>query len=103
VDRLTNLVHAIEAKDGILSDWSLPGAHAESAAFEVARTVCRRAERCIVRLIEAGGAIHPQSLPYVNRLSDLIWLFARQIELEAGVDSRLRDEQKAGPRWSRAW
>jgi cob(I)alamin adenosyltransferase len=103
VDRLTNLVHAIEAKDGILSDWSLPGAHAESAAFEVARTVCRRAERCIVRLIEAGGAVHPQSLPYVNRLSDLIWLFARQIELEAGVDSRLRDEQKAGPRWSRAW
>jgi len=103
VDQLTGMVHAIEAKDGILSDWSLPGAHAESAAFEVARTVCRRAERCVVRLIEAGGGVHPQSLPYINRLSDLIWLFARQIELEAGVDSRLRDEQKAGPRWSRAW
>jgi len=103
VDQLTGMVHAIEAKDGILSDWSLPGAHAESAAFEVARTVCRRAERCVVRLIEAGGAVHPQSLPYINRLSDLIWLFARQIELEARVDSRLRDEQKAGPRWSRAW
>src|ERR1700691_4710405 len=52
VDRLTNMVHAIEAKDGVLSDWSLPGAHPESAAFEVARTVCRRAERCVVRLIE---------------------------------------------------
>jgi len=103
VDHLTEMVHAIEAKDGILSDWSLPGAHAESAAFEVARTVCRRAERCIVRLIESGAAVHPQSLPYINRLSDLIWLFARQIELEAGVDSRLRDDEKAGPRWSRAW
>jgi cob(I)alamin adenosyltransferase len=103
VDRLTDMVHAIEAKDGILSDWSLPGAHPESAAFEVARTVCRRAERCIVRLIESGATGHPQSLPYINRLSDLIWLFARQIELEAGIDSRLRDEQKAGPRWSRAW
>ena len=103
VDQLTNMVHAIEAKDGILSDWSLPGAHPESAAFEVARTVCRRAERCMVRLIESGAAVHPRSLPYINRLSDLIWLFARQIELEAGVDSRLRDEEKAGPRWSRAW
>ena len=89
--------------EGILSEWSLPGAHPESAAFEVARTVCRRAERCIVRLVESGAVIHPRSLPYINRLSDLIWLYARQIELEAGVDSRLRDEQKAGPRWSRAW
>lgn len=103
VDQLTNMVHAIEAKEGILSDWSLPGAHPESAAFEVARTVCRRAERCIVRLVESGAAVHPLSLPYINRLSDLIWLFARQIELEAGVDSRLRDEERAGPRWSRAW
>jgi cob(I)alamin adenosyltransferase len=103
VDRLTDMVHAIEAKEGILSDWSLPGAHAESAAFEVARTVCRRAERCIVRLVESGAVIDPQTLPYVNRLSDVIWLFARQIELESGVDSRLRDDRHAGARWSRAW
>jgi cob(I)alamin adenosyltransferase len=103
VDRLTDMVHAIEGKDGILSDWSLPGAHPESAAFEVARTVCRRAERCTVRLIESGAEIHAHTLPYINRLSDLIWLFARQIELEYGVDSRLRDETKDGPRWSRAW
>ncbi|MGB7548320.1 MAG: cob(I)yrinic acid a,c-diamide adenosyltransferase [Terracidiphilus sp.] len=103
VDRLTEMVHAIEEKEGILSDWSLPGAHVESAAFEVARTVCRRAERCIVRLAESGAEIHEHALAYINRLSDLIWLFARQIELEAEVDSRLRDEKKAGPRWSRAW
>lgn len=103
VDRLTELVYSIEAKDGILSDWSLPGAHTESAAFEMARTVCRRAERCIVRLVESGAQIHPQALPYINRLSDLIWLFARQIELEHSVDSRLRDQQDSGGRWSRAW
>ena len=103
VEEVTDMVHVIEAKEGILTDWSLPGAHPESAAFEVARTVCRRAERCVVRLIESGTAIDPQALPYINRLSDLIWLFARQIELEYGIDSRLRDETKAGPRWSRAW
>lgn len=103
VDHLTGMVHSIEAKEGILSDWSLPGAHPESAAFEMARTVCRRAERCIVRLVESGAEIHPQVLPYINRLSDLIWLFARQIELESSVDSRLRDQQDKGGRWSRAW
>ena len=103
VDRLTDLVHSIEGREGILSDWSLPGAHTESAAFEVARTVCRRAERAVVRLAETGATIHPQAIPYINRLSDLIWLFARQIELDAGVDSRLRDETHKGARWSRAW
>ncbi len=103
VNLLTEMVHSIEARKGVLADWSLPGAHPESAAFEVARTVCRRTERCVVRLIESGAAIDPQTLPYINRLSDLIWLFARQIELECGVDSRLRDETKTGPRWSRAW
>jgi len=106
VDWLTALVHAIEGKEGILSDWSLPGAQTEAAAFDVAPTVCRRAERCIVRLMEDGSAErapHPQVLPYINRLSDLIWLFGRLLELESGVDSRLRGEQHKGAGWSKAW
>src|SRR5262245_37438255 len=45
VDHLTEHVHRLEALDGIVADWSLPGAHAPAAAFDVARTVCRRAER----------------------------------------------------------
>ena len=103
VDHLTELVHSIEAKEGILSDWSLPGSHTGAASFDVARTVCRRAERCIVRLSEHGPAIHSYVLPYVNRLSDLLWLFGRFLELESGIDSRLRDEQHKGARWSKAW
>ena len=103
IDKLTNLVHQIEATEGILSDWSLPGAHTESAAFEIARTVCRRAERAAVRFVEAGGIVQPTVLPYLNRLSDLIWLFGRLIEFNAGIDARLRDEEKGGPKWSRAW
>jgi cob(I)alamin adenosyltransferase len=103
VDLLTDLVHKIEAVDGILADWSLPGAHTESAAYEVARTVCRRAERNVVRFIEEGNEVKPEVLAYLNRLSDVIWLFGRLIESTAGVDARLRDENKTGPRWSRAW
>lgn len=100
---LADLVHRIEATEGILSDWSLPGAHRESAAFEVARTVCRRAERNAVRFIENGGSVRPEVVAYLNRLSDLIWLFGRLIELRAGVNARLREGDKNGPRWSRAW
>ena len=103
VDRLTNRVYEIEAVEGVLADWSLPGAHRESAAFEVARTVCRRAERCAVRLLESGAEVQPQVLAYLNRLSDLIWLFGRLIEHNAGIDARLREDDKAGPKWSRAW
>ena len=103
VEALTAHVDRIEATEGILSDWSLPGDHAAAAAFDVARTVCRRAERCVVRLSETGAEMNPQVVPYLNRLSDLIWLMGRLLELRAGVDARLRDDEHKGPRWSRAW
>lgn len=103
VDHLTELVHLLEAKEGILSDWSLPGAYMEASAFEMARTVCRRAERSIVRLAENGAPTPSGVLAYINRLSDLLWLFGRVLELESGIDSRLRDEQHKGARWSKAW
>lgn len=103
VEMLTGIVHKIEGMEGVLGDWSLPGAHTESAAYEMARTVCRRAERGVVRFIEDGNEVKPEILAYLNRLSDLIWLFGRLIECDAGVDASLRDESKSGPRWSRAW
>lgn len=103
VNALTKLVHQIEAIEGILSDWSLPGAHTESAAYEIARTVCRRAERNAVRLMEDGIEVKPEIIAYLNRLSDLLWLFGRLIEFNAGIDARLRTNETTGPRWSRAW
>lgn len=103
IEDLTRQVHEIESMEGILADWSLPGAHRESAAFEIARTVCRRAERCAVRLHESGAGIQMEAIAYLNRLSDLLWLYGRRIEHEAGIDARLRSEEKQGPNWSRAW
>ncbi|HEV2864355.1 MAG TPA: cob(I)yrinic acid a,c-diamide adenosyltransferase [Pyrinomonadaceae bacterium] len=103
VEALTSHVHRIESTEGILSDWSLPGDHAAAAAYDVARTVCRRAERAVVRLEESGEPVNPHVVPYLNRLSDLLWLMGRLLELRAGVDARLRDGEHAGPRWSRAW
>jgi len=104
IDRLTAEVHRIEAIDGVLSDWSISGEHAAAAAFDVARTICRRAERRIVELAERGDAVQTTILAYVNRLSDLLWLFARQLEHGAGVSGSLRAATgKDGNRWSRAW
>lgn len=103
VAALTTHVTRIETMEGILSDWSLPGDHAPAAAYDVARTVCRRAERCVVRLTETGADIPAQVTVYLNRLSDLLWLFSRLLELRAGIVSRLRDDEHQGPRWSRAW
>ena|SRR6201986_2403142 len=103
VEALTSHVNRIEATEGILSDWSLPGDHAAAAAFDVARTVCRRAERCVVRLSETGVEVNEHVVSYLNRLSDLIWLMGRLLELRAGLDTRLRDDEHKGPRWSRAW
>jgi len=104
IERLTAEVHRLEAIEGMLSDWSVPGAHTAAAAFDVARTVCRRAERGVVRLAEAGEAVQPNVVPYLNRRSDLLWLFGRKLERDAGVSGSLRaDTGRAGNRWSRAW
>ena len=104
VERLTTEVHRIEAIEGILADWSIPGEHRAAAAFDVARTVCRRAERALVRLMESGATLQPAILPYINRLSDLLWLFGRKLEHDAGLNASLREVTGTiGNRFSRAW
>ncbi len=103
VDDLTAEVGRIESMEGILSDWSLPGDVSSAAAYDVARTICRRAERCVVRMHESGENVDTQIITYLNRLSDLLWLIGRYLELKAGVDSSLRDDEHKGNKWSRAW
>jgi cob(I)alamin adenosyltransferase len=104
VDRLTNEVHRLEAIEGMVADWSIPGEHRAAAAYDMSRTICRRAERALVRLQESGAVIQPAMLAYVNRLSDLLWLFGRKLEHDAGVSGSLRDATGVtGNRFSRAW
>lgn len=103
VERLTAEIHRIEAIEGVLADWSIPGEDACSAALDVARAVCRRAERGVVLLGESGESVAPEILAYLNRLSDLLWIEGRLVELGKGVDATLRTGEKSGPRWSRAW
>jgi cob(I)alamin adenosyltransferase len=103
VGAVTSLVHRIETQDGILIDWAIAGDDAGSAPFEVARTVCRRVERLVVRLFDAGERIDPSVIVYLNRLADLLWLLGRLVERDHGVDAALRRPGDGGSRWSKAW
>ncbi|WP_342429951.1 cob(I)yrinic acid a,c-diamide adenosyltransferase [Neobacillus sp. FSL H8-0543] len=64
-----------------LTNFILPGGHAAGAAFHVARTIARRAERCAVTL---GDDVNPLVLAYLNRLSDLLFVTARYVNHELG-------------------
>jgi cob(I)alamin adenosyltransferase len=103
VERLDALVDRFEAEPNVLRDWSIPGEYGGSAAFDMARAICRRAERANVRYVTAGGVVQPTVLEYLNRLSDVLWLCARVIEARNGIDARLRTGEHPGPPWSRAW
>jgi cob(I)alamin adenosyltransferase len=81
VDALTTIVDDIEKNHRITYDgWATPGATPGSAALDLARTICRRAERQIIALGETGAEVNPEIIRYLNRLSDLCWLWARWIE-----------------------
>lgn len=103
VQALDGHVRRIEAMEGIIGDWTLAGELPDASALDVARTICRRAERLAVRLTENGTLNNSHILAYLNRLSDLIWLLERVLEVRAGVDASLRPKDKPGKRWSRAW
>lgn len=68
-----------------LDQFVLPGGSPGAAALHVARTVCRRAERAVVTL-RTLETVEGDLVPYLNRLSDLCFTFARLENLRAGVD-----------------
>ncbi len=83
VTRLDQWVIQIEAQGISYKGWATPGATPEAAALDVARTTCRRAERRIHALHDAGEPPNPEILIFLNRLSDLLWLLARWVETHA--------------------
>ena len=71
-----------------LKDFILPGGSRPAAIAHLARTVCRRAERSLVR-VGRDGSVQPASLQYLNRLSDLLFVLARVLNRAAHVDDIL--------------
>ncbi|MBI3880515.1 MAG: cob(I)yrinic acid a,c-diamide adenosyltransferase [Verrucomicrobia bacterium] len=81
--KLDRLVAEIEAQKISFKGWATPGATPAAAALDVARTVCRRAERRVCALQEAGQLSNDEIIVHLNRLADLLWLFARWTEAKA--------------------
>lgn len=77
VARLETEIDTLNAELPALTSFVLPGGTAASAALHLARTVCRRAERDAVRLVEAGQPVSGPAMRYLNRLSDLLFVAAR--------------------------
>lgn len=83
--RLDALVTHYEAAIPLPRAFIVPGGTQASAALDVARTVCRRFERLLVGMAESGEFANSDALKYVNRLSDVCFLWARAEEAAAGV------------------
>jgi cob(I)alamin adenosyltransferase len=89
VDVLTSIVDEIEKNHQVTYDgWATPGATLGSAALDLARTTCRRAERHVIALRESGQDVNPEIIRYLNRLSDLCWLWARWLETHRAEANR---------------
>jgi cob(I)alamin adenosyltransferase len=86
-ERIRDLERAIDdavAELEPLRSFILPGGSPKAAALHVARTVCRRAERQVVRL-QHEVELPPLAVIYLNRLSDLLFTLARLANLRAGT------------------
>jgi cob(I)alamin adenosyltransferase len=85
VERLTAAVNDLEQNYHVdFKHWATPGHSLESATHDVARTTCRRAERRVVAMCDGPEYVNPETIRYLNRLSDLLWLFARYVETATG-------------------
>ena len=77
VARLESEIDAMNADLPELTSFVLPGGTPAAAALHLARTVCRRAERETIRLVEAGAPVSGPSCRYINRLSDFLFVAGR--------------------------
>ncbi|MGD9788252.1 MAG: cob(I)yrinic acid a,c-diamide adenosyltransferase [Sulfuricellaceae bacterium] len=92
VEHLESLLAEWNAALPPLEEFVLPGGCRGGALCHVARAVCRRAERSL-SLLGTGEALSPLALPYLNRLSDLLFVASRRLNRAAGV----ADAQWHGP------
>lgn len=92
VDALEELMDRLSAKLEPLENFVLPGGAPAAVHLHVARTVCRRAERQLVALA-AEEAVGEQTIPYLNRLSDALFVMARFENKSKGVPDVLWDSR----------
>jgi cob(I)alamin adenosyltransferase len=93
IDALEQLMDRLTAELGPLENFILPGGSHCAALLHVARATCRRAERAVVALAEQE-AVNPLAVKYLNRLSDALFVIARQENRCRGVPDVIWDSRK---------
>ena len=83
VSRIDENLEKMNADLSPLREFVLPGGSRAAALCHLARTVCRRAERSLVALSRIEQ-VEPESLKYLNRLSDFLFILARRVNKESG-------------------
>ena len=93
IQRLEKEIDAMNESLPSLTSFILPGGGLVAAWLHVARTVCRRAEREVIRLSEEE-ALDGTEIPYLNRLSDWLFVAARHVALQTGNEENLWQPEK---------
>ena len=90
-DSVAAIEHEIDVMDmdlPKLHSFVLTGGCHTAAQAHVCRTVCRRAERAVLRLRDEGTVVDDTLLQYLNRLSDYFFILARTLNIKAGIEER---------------
>lgn len=93
IEKLERLIDELNAVVGPLANFLLPGGAPGAAQLHVARTICRRAERAATTLAREE-TIGPTVIPYLNRLSDALFVMARFENHERGVSEPLWEPRR---------
>ena len=88
ITQLETAIDEFEQKLQELTQFILPGGDVVVAQCHVVRTVCRRAERRIIEFSEQQK-VQPEIIKYINRLSDFLFVLARKLSADQGVDESL--------------
>lgn len=84
LDLLDGWIERMEKAAPMAKGWSTPGGSLAGAALDLARTVCRRAEREVWRLEKTQGNVRSLIPRYLNRLSDFLWLLEQKMDRPNG-------------------
>lgn len=95
VKNLEELADRFLAELEPLKEFILPGGSEVGAVLHLARTVARRSERRVVALSQTEQ-LNPETVVYLNRLSDLLFILARVVNNRAGIPEKMTDFSNRG-------
>lgn len=83
---IEDMIDEIDGKVAPMRFFILPGGHPTIAAAQIARTVCRRAERCLIRWVQVEEKEdYATAIAYMNRLSDYLFMMCRYLHHSLGI------------------